>query len=77
MTAPPSSLRVGQVLNRVFALLSGDFVKFYVLAAIALSPYILLLLLSLAAGASAQRRAPARPSLRGLADSAVCSVFSG
>ncbi|HXZ01062.1 MAG TPA: hypothetical protein VEI03_13760 [Stellaceae bacterium] len=49
MAAPPPSLRVGEVLNRAFALLSGDLVKFLALAAIALSPLILLALLGLAA----------------------------
>jgi len=49
MAAAPSSLRVGQVFNRAFALLFSDFVKFFLLAAIALSPIALLTLLGLAA----------------------------
>lgn len=44
MTALPPSLRVGQVLNRAFALFSGDFAKFYLLTAIAWLPYFVIML---------------------------------
>jgi hypothetical protein len=41
MAATPSSIHVGQVLSRAFALLSGDFAKFFILALVIWSPYLL------------------------------------
>ncbi len=41
MAATPSIIRVGQVLSRAFALLSGDLAKFFVLALVIWSPYLL------------------------------------
>lgn len=42
LTAEPSAFRVGAVFNRAFDLLFRDFVKFYLLAALAWSPMLLL-----------------------------------
>lgn len=42
MAPAPSSIRVGEVFSRAFALLFGDFTKFYLVAAVFLSPYLLL-----------------------------------
>lgn len=49
LTAAPSSFRVGAVFSRTFELLFRDFVKFFLLTAIAWSPFLLFLLLSLGA----------------------------
>lgn len=42
MTAEPSAFRVGAVFSRAFDLLFRDFVKFYLLAALAWSPMLIL-----------------------------------
>jgi hypothetical protein len=63
MAAAPSSLRIGRVFNRAFAVLSGDFIKFFLLAVIILSPYLLATLLLPQLGATAARgRAGSLPS---------------
>jgi hypothetical protein len=44
---PPAGIRVGEVLSRTFGLLSGDFAKFFLLALITSSPWLLFALLGL------------------------------
>jgi hypothetical protein len=63
MTALPPSLRVGQVLNRAFALLSSDFAKFFLLTAIAWLPYLVIMF----AAGSATRIGTVAPALAGTA----------
>lgn len=43
--APPAGLRVGQVFGRAFAVLFGDFVRFYVLTAVMWLPYLAFLMM--------------------------------
>ena len=50
MAGAPSSLRIGQVLNRALALLTGNFFKFFLLMAIMLSPYLVVTIPSLILG---------------------------
>ena len=50
MAGAPSSLRIGQVLNRALALLTGNFFRFFLLMAIMLSPYLVVTIPSLILG---------------------------
>jgi hypothetical protein len=74
LTAAPSSFRVGAVFNRAFELLFRDFVKFFLLTAIAWSPFLLFLLLSLGAASGAPAGA-GRGALAGVS-ALLWGVFS-
>lgn len=74
MPAAPSSLRVGDAIYRTFGVLSEDAVKFFALAAIALSPYLVLTLLGIT---TMQSWGVARPTPAMLATGAGIAAVVG